>query len=148
MAIDVRAYDYQNIKTEIGATKVKAKSVSWSESVESEKIYGSGRKALDYTDGRHTVEDGTAVLEWAEWRNLIGEIGPGFMRKRKRFDWALIGEHEGNPVITDVLKSCRIIGSSHDGEEGPDPLEVEFTFQVLDVEHGTENGGIDPFADE
>jgi hypothetical protein len=145
--MDVRAYDYQNVKTEIGTTKVKAKSVSWSETVESEKIYGSGRKAVDYTDGRHTVEDGTATLEYAEWCNLIAAIGPGFMRKRNRFDWSLIHEHDGNPVTTDTLKGVRIIGSSRDNEEGPTPLEVEFTFQVLDVEHGSPDGGIDPFAD-
>lgn len=147
MALTVVAYDFQNLKTEVGETKVKVKSISWSTTVESEKIYGSGRKAIDYTDGRFTVEDGSATLEFAEYKNLIGELGPGFMRKKSKFDWSLISEHEGHPAMPDVLKGVRIIGSSRDHEEGPDPLEVEISFQILDVEEGSENGGIDPFAD-
>jgi len=147
MALDVKAYDYQNIKTEVGTTKVKAKSVSFSITVESEKIYGSGRKAIDYTDGRINVEDGTARFEFAEWKNLVGEVGGGYMRKSRKFDWALIHEHDGMPVITDRLIGCRIMGLSRDHEEGAAPLEVEATIQFLDFAEGTESGEIDPFAD-
>jgi hypothetical protein len=148
MKINGVAYDHATLTTDNGYVLEGVKSISWSDTVESEKIRGGGRKAIDYTDGVHDVDDGSMTIEFYGWRNLIGSMGKGFMRKRKKSDWSLAYAHEGEPLVTDILKGVRIAGSSRDHEEGPDPLEVEVTLQILDVEHGSPDGGLDPFADE
>lgn len=148
MALPTKAYDFQNINTEIGETKVKVKKISFSTTVATEKIKAPGaRKDVDFTDGVFSVEEITATFEFTEWKNFVGSVGPGFMRKKSMFDWSLVHSHDGMPTMTDKLIGCRCVGHSRDHEAGESPLEVEATFQALDFEEGGENGGIDPFAD-
>ncbi len=133
------SYDYENIKIDLGPYGEVSEgitSISWELTVETEKEYGAGREAFDATEGVHNVEDASLTMkEWA-YRNLIEKMGNGYMTKAARFDTSVSFAHTGEPVSTDVLQRCRIIGVSRDHSQGPDGIEVELTLQVMKVVEG------------
>lgn len=129
------AYDFENIRIDIGSagpvTFEGIIALSYELTVDTAKEYGAGREAYDATEGTHNVEDAKLTLrEWA-FRNLVEKLGPGYMTKAARFDISAAYAHDGEPVSTDVLQTCRIIGVSRDHSQGSDSLEVELTLQVM-----------------
>lgn len=143
MAINRVAYDYENIRCDLGAAgEVTAgiSALSYELTVETEKEYGAGREAYDATEGVHNVEDVTLTLkEWA-FRNLVEKLGAGWMTKASRFDISVTYAHDGEPTVTDVLQRCRITGVSKDHSHGAEGLEVELTLQCMKAVLG----GFDP----
>lgn len=132
MAINSVAYDYQNIKIDLGGTEeIGCESVSYELTVESEKQYGASRSAFDATEGVFNVEDSKVTLTEAAFRNLCERLGDGFMTKAARFDVSVSYSHEGEPLVVDILERCRIIGISKDHSRGPEGLVVELTLQVM-----------------
>jgi hypothetical protein len=128
------AYDYENIKIDLGGTEaLGARSVSYEWGFESEKQYGAGREALDATEGVFNVEDSTLTLTLPEFENLKERLGAGYMTKAARFDVSVSYSHAGEPIITDTLERCRIIKVSRDHQQGAEALEVELTLQVMSL---------------
>jgi hypothetical protein len=141
------AYDFENIRIAVGGTEITGvSSIDYSSTVESEKEFGSDREAYDATEGFINVEDVEMELKEYEYRNLIERLGPGYMRKKARFDISVSYAHEGEPVYTDALQRCRIIGDAHNPQQGAEGLMVSLTLQVMKILKGTSTGQIDPMA--
>ena len=109
MPINTVAYDFQNIRIDVGGTELtEAVSIDYGSVVETEKQYGSGREAFDATEGVYSTNDCELVLPEFEYRNLIERLGPGYMTKRARFAISVTYAHDGEATYSDTLERCRL----------------------------------------
>jgi hypothetical protein len=142
------AYDYENVRIVANGREIQGvTSLSYGMTVTSEKIGGTGREDIDATEGSVTAEDGEMEMHEYEFRNLIETLGPGFLRKKARFDMTVSKAHTGEPVITDTLQRVRLMGTGHELSKGDVPM-VSVPIQIMKVIYGGANGNqIDPMAD-
>ena len=139
------AYDFENYRftTSTGQEWVGATGVSYTDKIEgSEKIRGNQREAYDASEGNYEVDDGEITFELWQYQNCIEALGPGFMRKKARFDITVTVSHEGEAEIVDTLQRCRVIGNGKEWAQGDVPM-VTVPVQIMKVIHN----GIDPMAD-
>jgi hypothetical protein len=140
------AYDYENVRISAGSLSVDLggmKKIAYASKVESEKIFGSARDAIDATDGVENVDDQDWEMQFFQWQNLKEALGgAGFMRKKARFDTAVSYAHEGEDIVTDTLQRVRIIGVQNDHAQGAGGLAVTVTVQIMKILYG----GDDPMA--
>lgn len=134
MAINSVAYDFENIRIDLGGTEtIGLRSISYEDGFENEKMMGARRWAEDSTEGVYNAEDAEAELLFYEYRNLISRLGNGFGNKSKRFDISVTYAHDGEPTVTDILQGCRIRTPAADHSQGGDNLVVSVTFEVMRV---------------
>jgi hypothetical protein len=117
-------------------------SMSYGNSVESEKIGGATNQDIDATPGVGHADDCEWSMLESDYRALIGELGAGYMTLDKRFTIAVNYAFTGQPLITDELQQCRIIKDAHDLQKGPAGLIVSVTLQVMKCLPG----GINPHS--
>jgi hypothetical protein len=119
---------------EFGAGKLTlpgTQSMSYGNSVESEKISGAGNEDIDATPGIGHADDAEWSMLESDYRALIAELGPGYMTIEKRFPLSVSYAFTGQPLICDHLRGCRIIKDAHDLQKGPAGLVVSITLQVM-----------------
>lgn len=130
--------------TEIGMgsalTLEGAKGISYGSGFEVAKLRGTSRKPKTRTTGQYDADDGELTLLESTYRAMIAYLGKGYMRKE--FPMTVSYSFEGEAIIVDQLKGCRIIKDAHDKQEGPDGLEVKVTLSIMEVWPS----GIDPAA--
>lgn len=115
-----------------------ARSISYEHGMEVEKIRGAGREALGRTEGDYNAEDSELVVLESDYLLIVQKLGPGYMLKV--FQISVARAHPGEPVVTDELVDCRIIGDAHDYQQGPEGLEVSLTISIMKVKPN----GVDP----
>ena len=142
------AYAFEDTRISAKETEIKGitKITYPNAQIESEKISGAGREDIDETDGHLTLEDGELEMHVYQYRNLIETLGPGFLRKKARFDITVTYAHDGEPTITDTLERCRLKGFGKELSKGDVPM-VTVPFSCMRIKVGTSSGQIDPMAD-
>ncbi len=122
-----------------GGEGIYVKEISYSHSVEREKIRGAGMRPLGMTRGEYDAE-GSMTLNEEGYRALITKFGPGFMEKR--FSISVSYAEIGQPTVTDELLDCRIASVEHNPSQGSEGLEVSIELSIMSIRES----GINPLA--
>jgi len=125
-------YDFTCCEIGAGAlTLTGTQSMSYGNSVESEKISGSTNEDIDATPGIGHADDCEWSMLESDYRALIAYLGAGYMTIAKRFPISVSYAFTGQPLITDELQNCRIVKDAHDLQKGAAGLTVSVTLQVM-----------------
>jgi hypothetical protein len=136
-------YDFTCCEIGAGAlTLTGTQSISYGNSVETEKIGGSTNEDIDATPGMGHADDAEWSMLESDYRALIAFLGPGYMTLQKRFPLSVSYAFTGQALITDELQKCRIIKDAHDLQKGAAGLTVSVTLQVMKCLPG----GINPHS--
>lgn len=108
-------------------------SVTYETGLEPGELRGTHPQLLSTTLGQHKATGGFEMWK-KDGRRLLALLGPGF--GAKRFD--IVCSFPGDPsdpvdLITDIIKSARIIKVNQESQEGTDPLKMKFDLHVADV---------------
>lgn len=104
--INGKQFDYYSIQVIIDAIPHGGvKSVDYSHSLDPGEGRGTRSQIVLRSRGKYSA-DGSIEVYKAEYQQIITALGPGYMERA--FDVVVAYAELGMPIITDVLKSCRI----------------------------------------
>ena len=131
------AYDYSCISISIsGKTFSGISSISYSDSVERSKIYGTGPKPIGVTRGQYSAE-GSMELYKHEFDRLASSVTNIF---DIIFDVTVTYKTPGQQITYDKLVQCRIDKVENSGSAGSDALMVPLTLNILDIVRNGKSG--------
>jgi hypothetical protein len=124
-------HDWSSVRISVrGKTILGVRTLTYSDKLESTKVYGTHPQPLGRTRGRYEAE-GSLGLYLAEANELLTILGPGF--SEVPFDIICSYSDGVSPVITDTLRGARLVGPATDYSEGGDPLGLEFDLDILAI---------------
>lgn len=134
MAINVNdiQHDWGTITVKVnGVEIVGIKSISYSDAIEREKVYGAGRLPLGMTPGKYTTEQGSMTVFERQFREILLAFGNDW--GNTTFETEVRYAATGLPTQVDIVEGCLWAGAPGGGEEGAAPLERELKFDYLRV---------------
>jgi hypothetical protein len=132
--INGRLYDWGMVKVSIAGVPVTGiRAINYTESQETEAVYGSGRYNVGYGKGRISVDasitlikDEIVALELAAPNHRLQDIAP--------FDITVTYNHPvTSKIVTDVIKNCIFQNNGNSWSEGDMHNEVELTLLASHV---------------
>lgn len=125
--INGKHYSYASVEASymtvaISRTIVQAISeISYGQTIERERVWGTGPHDLGETDGRVVPDDGSLTLRKLAFDKLIDALGDGY--GNVELLWVFKYRNGVDPVVKDELL-CLIAGDQSSYSTGPSPLDI------------------------
>jgi hypothetical protein len=137
MTIQHKAYDGTTIAVNIeGVGELSGiESVEFGLAQEFVRVKGVGQKAIGFTPGIKTPEDGSMEIWLSEFERWKAAAGGFDQMLDNSFDVTITYDNEALPFIETKLVGCRITStSSSHSTSTTDNLVVTVNFSILDIE--------------
>lgn len=135
--INGRYYSHAEIEIKLfGDITMGVKSVKYSDNLEAGEVRGNHPQAIGRTLGEYKCE-GSITLFLPQWIELVTKLGNGFMVKP--FDLVVSYAADGLPLVTDIVRGCRIKKNDR-SSEGTDAIEMPMDLHPMSIKWN----GLDP----
>lgn len=133
-------FDYSSAEIVLNGVRFAGiKSVSYKQTLQPGKVYGTGAQKIARTRGQHDAE-GSLEMYLSDYQDFLlllratqGAVPRGYMEQS--FDVVCNYSELLSPaVVTDVLRGCRITGTDHSASEGSDALVVKMDLDIMLVQ--------------
>jgi len=130
-------YSFASIEAVFNGLKILGfTSISYEDSLEPGKVYGSAPQKIGRTRGKADpkCEVEMLKLEWEQFKLTLGVGGVGF--GETAFDIVVVyAELPYAPVTTDTIVGCRITNVKDASQDGTDPSKVTLTIDPMTILH-------------
>jgi hypothetical protein len=152
--INGNRYDFSSVEITLnGSRTLGVSEVSYTSTLEPGTVFGTGSQVLGRTRGQ-LEESGAITLFKQEFAELVDALGQGFMEAS--FDITISYRDNGSPLVTDILRGCRITSVQDSASQGSDAIAVACDLHIMLIERGgkqavqplaaPQSGGILPFG--
>ena len=130
--INGHVYGHSSIECTVNGVIFPAiQEITYSHQLEPGHIFAKGKKAAR-TRGRYAPEDATVKLYKADYDHLRASLSPDYMEKS--FVIVVSYGEQGEPLITDTLKGCRIkMAETTSSQDNTDAVMTTVTLDVMEI---------------
>ena len=127
-------YDHGDLTVKWGGKQYDdVKELKYSTKREIGKFRGNSPVARGRTRGTIDFE-GSIVILRSTFDQIVAERGDGWMEDE--FDTTATYGNDGQPLVTDELVGCTVIGVENSSSEGADPNEVTLNLDIKSIKYG------------
>ena len=127
-------YDHGDLTVKWGGKQYDdVKELKYSTKREVGKFRGTSPMARGRTRGTIDFE-GSIVILRSIFDQIVAERGDGWIESE--FDITATYGNDGQPLVTDELIGCTVIGVENSSSDGADPNEVTLNLDIKSVKYG------------
>lgn len=131
-------YSFQSIKIEVdGQLFERCVGVSYEHSLDPEELRGVGPKPIDVSTGVYKASGELSMYlgDWRDFRSMLADMPgletAGYMQKV--FNVTVSYADDGEEIMTDVLRTCRVRSVGRAYRSGNQPLTVDVKLYVMEI---------------
>ncbi|MGE5607413.1 MAG: hypothetical protein ACM3YE_17205 [Bacteroidota bacterium] len=132
--INGKKFSWEDISVNLPqGTAIDIDSIEYSDKKEDEEIYGKGSNPTGWGSGNYSAE-GKMTLKREEHEKLttaLIALGSKSIYQHKPFPIVVNYANDDQPIVTDVLRSCKLTANSTGPKQGDKSENVEVSFKIL-----------------